>query len=67
MPYFLVILRAGGNAEDEQLHAPAHERFISSLIKRNVVLLGGERLPRRSTTHMPPISSGVAALMRRAG
>ena len=41
MPYVLVILRRGNNAEDEQLHAPAHERFITSLIKRNVVLLGG--------------------------
>jgi uncharacterized protein YciI len=41
MPYLLVILRGEENAEDEQLHAPAHERFISSLIKRNVVLLGG--------------------------
>ena len=41
MPYVLVILRRGEHAEDEQLHAPAHERFISSLIKRNVVLLGG--------------------------
>jgi uncharacterized protein YciI len=41
MPYVLVILRGGANAEDEPLHAPAHERFISSLIKQNVVLLGG--------------------------
>jgi uncharacterized protein YciI len=41
MPYVLVILRGGENAEDEQLHAPAHEQFISSLIKQNVVLLGG--------------------------
>jgi hypothetical protein len=41
MPYVLVILRGGGNADDDQLHALAHERFISSLIKRNVVLLGG--------------------------
>ena len=41
MPCVLVILRGGENAEDEQLHAPAHERFISSLIKQNVVLLGG--------------------------
>jgi uncharacterized protein YciI len=41
MPYVLVLLRGGENAEGEQLHALAHERFISSLIKRNVVLLGG--------------------------
>jgi uncharacterized protein YciI len=41
MPYVLVILRGSGNIEGDQLHAPAHERFIDSLIKRNVVLLGG--------------------------
>ena len=27
--------------QDEQLHAAAHEQFISSLIRRNLVLLGG--------------------------
>ena len=41
MPYVLVILRRGGNADDERLHAKAHERFIDSLIERNLVLLGG--------------------------
>jgi uncharacterized protein YciI len=41
MPYVLVILRAGANEEEDLLHAPAHERFISSLIKQNLVLLGG--------------------------
>jgi uncharacterized protein YciI len=41
MPYVLVILRPGGNADDEPLHAEAHERFIDSLIERNLVLLGG--------------------------
>ena len=41
MPYVLVILRGGGNADSEQFYAPAHDRFVSSLIKRNVVLLGG--------------------------
>jgi uncharacterized protein YciI len=41
MPYVLVILRGGANAENDQLHAPAHERFINTLIKQNVVLLGG--------------------------
>src|ERR671922_777420 len=41
MPYVLVILRGGENAEAEQLHAPAHEQFISSLIRQNIVLLGG--------------------------
>ena len=41
MPYVLVILRRGGSADDERLHAEAHERFIDSLIERNLVLLGG--------------------------
>jgi uncharacterized protein YciI len=41
MPYVLVILRRGGNADDEPAHAAAHERFIDSLIERNLVLLGG--------------------------
>ena len=41
MPYMLVILRGGSNAENDQLHAAAHNDFISSLIERNLVLLGG--------------------------
>jgi uncharacterized protein YciI len=41
VPYVLVILRGGDEADDEHLHAAAHEEFISSLIKRNLVLLGG--------------------------
>ena len=41
MPYVLVILRRGGSAGEERLHAEAHERFIDSLIERNLVLLGG--------------------------
>jgi uncharacterized protein YciI len=41
VPYVLVILRRGGNADDERLHAEAHEQFIDSLIERNLVLLGG--------------------------
>ena len=41
MPYVLVILRRGGSADDERLHAEEHERFIDSLIERNLVLLGG--------------------------
>jgi uncharacterized protein YciI len=41
VPYVLVILQHGGNADDERLHADAHERFIDSLIERNLVLLGG--------------------------
>lgn len=39
--YVLVILRGGANADDDQTYAAAHERFITSLIKRNVILLGG--------------------------
>jgi uncharacterized protein YciI len=41
MPYVLVILRRGGHADDEPAHAQAHEDFIDSLIRRNLVLLGG--------------------------
>jgi uncharacterized protein YciI len=41
MPYVLVLLRRGANADDEPAHAEAHERFIDSLITRNLVLLGG--------------------------
>jgi uncharacterized protein YciI len=41
-PYVLVILRRGSRFAEAPLHAPAHERFISNLIKRNVILLGGE-------------------------
>jgi uncharacterized protein YciI len=39
--YVLVILRGGANVADDRLHAQAHEQFITSLIERNVVLLGG--------------------------
>ena len=42
MSYVLVTLRAGGSAGSEQEHAVAHERFIGSLIQRNLVLLGGD-------------------------
>ena len=41
MPYVLVILRRGGNADNQQAYATAHELFIDSLIERNLVLLGG--------------------------
>jgi uncharacterized protein YciI len=41
MPYVLVILRRGANADNQQAYATAHERFIDSLITRNLVLLGG--------------------------
>jgi uncharacterized protein YciI len=39
--YVLVVLQDGSNADAEALHATAHEEFISALIKRNAVLLGG--------------------------
>jgi hypothetical protein len=39
--YVLVILKEGSNVGAEQLYAAAHERSISSLIKRSAVLLGG--------------------------
>jgi uncharacterized protein YciI len=39
--YVLVILREGDNADAEPLHTAAHQRFITSLIRRNAVLLGG--------------------------
>jgi uncharacterized protein YciI len=39
--YVLVILRAGPKLDQEQRHAGDHERFIDSLIGRNLVLLGG--------------------------
>ena len=41
MPYVLVILRRGQHVENDELHELAHQRFITSLIKENVVLLGG--------------------------
>jgi uncharacterized protein YciI len=39
--YVLVILQPEENADAEPRHAPAHVEFVSSMIKRNVVLLGG--------------------------
>jgi uncharacterized protein YciI len=41
MAYVLVILRDGSRGQEEHLHAAAHEQFITSLIERNLVLLGG--------------------------
>jgi uncharacterized protein YciI len=59
MPYVLVILNGGANAAAEPLHAPAHEDFISSLIRRNVVLLGG--------AFAEPLGSVYAAYLLRCG
>jgi uncharacterized protein YciI len=39
--YVLVILRGGRNADDDEIYAAEHRRFISSLIKHNLILLGG--------------------------
>ena len=39
--YVLVILRSGANVDDDRVHAEAHEDFITSLIRSNVVVLGG--------------------------
>ena len=41
MAYVLVILREGEQVEQESSFAAEHERFIDSLIERNLVLLGG--------------------------
>jgi uncharacterized protein YciI len=38
--YVLVILRSGNNINDDA-HAHAHEAFITDLIRRNIILLGG--------------------------
>ena len=57
MPYVLVILRRGRNAQDEHVHAGTHEGFITSLIKRNVVLLGG--------AFAEPIDDALAAYVLR--
>jgi uncharacterized protein YciI len=41
MPYVAVFFKEGPNMADERVYAGAHEEFVSSLIRRNVVLLGG--------------------------
>ena len=41
MAYVFVLLRDGPHADDADVYAEAHERFIDSLIERNLVLLGG--------------------------
>ena len=55
--YVLVLLRAGDNVEEEPAHAEDHERFIDSLIERNLVLLGGG--------FAQPIGDSVAAYLLR--
>jgi uncharacterized protein YciI len=39
--YVLVMLRRCGAADDNGQVQPAHEQFITDLIRRNVILLGG--------------------------
>ena len=41
MAYVLVLFRAGARIADADRHARAHEDFVASLIRRNLVLLGG--------------------------
>ncbi|HEV8572736.1 MAG TPA: YciI family protein [Actinomycetota bacterium] len=41
MPYIAVFFQEGARVEDEKLHADAHNEFVTSLIRRNLVLLGG--------------------------
>jgi len=55
--YVLVVLKAGEQLEDEPLHAAEHERFIDSLIERNLILLGGG--------FARPIAGSVAAYLLR--
>jgi len=58
MAYVLVFLHASANAEQEQQHAASHERFIDSLVARNLVLLGG--------AFAAPIGDAYAAYVLRA-
>ena len=41
MRYVAVFFKEGPHIDDERVHAAAHEEFVSSLIRRNLVLLGG--------------------------
>jgi uncharacterized protein YciI len=40
-PYALVLLREGPRFGEIDAHTSSHERFIDSLIRRNLILLGG--------------------------
>ena len=42
MPYVLVLFREGPNLGRREKHAEAHADFVTSLIRRNLVLLGGD-------------------------
>lgn len=45
--YTLVLLHAGPRFADRHRYTDGHEQFIASLIKRNLVLLGGAFVPDR--------------------
>ena len=57
--YVLVILRSGANVDDDRVHAEAHEDFITSLIRSNVILLGGG--------FAEPLGGAYAAYVLRCG
>ena len=42
MAYALVLFRAGERVADAPKHAAAHADFVTSLVRRNLVLLGGD-------------------------
>jgi uncharacterized protein YciI len=41
VPYVLVCFREGPNVDQHDAYAEAHNDFVTSLIRRNAVLLGG--------------------------
>jgi uncharacterized protein YciI len=43
--YVAVFFRPGARVADRDEHAAAHEAFVTSLIERNLVLLGGDFAP----------------------
>jgi uncharacterized protein YciI len=40
--YVLVLFREGPRAHELEAHAEAHNEFVTSLVRRNLVLLGGD-------------------------
>jgi uncharacterized protein YciI len=55
--YVAVFFRPGPGFADREEHAAAHTAFVTSLIERNLVLLGGD--------FVPPISDMRAAYVLR--
>jgi uncharacterized protein YciI len=43
--YVAVFFRPGPRVAEREQHAAAHEAFVTSLIERNLVLLGGDFVP----------------------